>query len=58
VFKLDTAGRETVLYTFSGPPDGSNPAAGVILDPAGNLYGTTSAGGKQTDGVIFKLTPQ
>src|SRR5579859_6223232 len=34
----------TVLHTFKGP-DGANPAAPVILDKAGNIYGTTTAGG-------------
>jgi uncharacterized repeat protein (TIGR03803 family) len=57
LFKLDTAGQETVLYTFTGD-DGANPSAGVILDSAGNLYGTAAYGGKRTTGVVFKLTPQ
>ena len=43
VFKLDTSGNETVLYTFTGGADGGNPYAGVIRDSAGNLYGTTDA---------------
>jgi uncharacterized repeat protein (TIGR03803 family) len=58
VFKLDTSGNYTVLYTFEGAPDGISPWAGVTLDPAGNIYGTTYAGGKQKSGVVFKLTPQ
>jgi uncharacterized repeat protein (TIGR03803 family) len=41
VFKLDASGQETVLYAFSGGTDGGNPYAGVTLDSAGNLYGTT-----------------
>jgi len=45
VFKLVTTGRETVLDSFSGP-DGENPAAVLIRDASGNLYGTTVAGGK------------
>jgi len=35
----------TVLHTFTGGADGGQPWAGVILDPAGNLYGTAAAGG-------------
>jgi hypothetical protein len=35
----------TVLHTFTGAPDGANPEAGVFRDTAGNLYGTTRAGG-------------
>ena len=41
VFKVDTSGNETVLYSFTGGADGAYPNAGVILDSAGNLYGTT-----------------
>ena len=58
VYKLDTAGNETVLHSFTGGADGSTPYAGVILDSAGNLYGTTFYGGKYSGGVVFKLTPQ
>jgi uncharacterized repeat protein (TIGR03803 family) len=45
VFKIDTSGRETVLYSFAGGSDGCGPYAGVILDSAGNLYGVTLNGG-------------
>jgi uncharacterized repeat protein (TIGR03803 family) len=61
VFRLDTTGKETVLYTFTGGADGGLPAAGVIRDAAGNLYGTTQNGGDLTCGapygcgVVFKL---
>lgn len=34
-----------VIYTFKGSPDGGNPEAGLVLDAAGNLYGTTYSGG-------------
>jgi uncharacterized repeat protein (TIGR03803 family) len=58
VFKVDPAGRETVLYTFTGGADGGNPTAGVIRDPAGNLYGTTNSGGTGIfNGVVFKVDP-
>ena len=45
VYKLDPTGHETVLFYFSGGVDGGYPEAGVILDTAGNLYGTTQRGG-------------
>ena len=45
VFKLDSAGNETVLYSFTDGTDGADPVAGVIRDAAGNLYGTTQIGG-------------
>jgi uncharacterized repeat protein (TIGR03803 family) len=54
VFKLDTAGSETVLYTFTGS-NGVSPAAGVIRDSAGNLYGTAGGGGASGYGVVFKV---
>jgi uncharacterized repeat protein (TIGR03803 family) len=56
VFKLDTNGVETVLHSFAGPPDGVNPQAGLVLDPAGTtLYGTTLHGGASGFGTVFKL---
>jgi uncharacterized repeat protein (TIGR03803 family) len=63
VFKLDTTGKETVLYRFSGGADGGAPMAGLIQDAAGNLYGTTSYGGVTNCGggpcgVVFKLDPK
>ena len=57
VFKLDPAGQETVLYTFTGGADGALPTAGVIRDAAGNLCGTTQSGGPANAGVVFKVTP-
>ena len=55
IFKIDGSGKEVVLYSFAGQPDGSCPSAGIVLDPAGNLYGTTQVGGTSNDGTIFKL---
>ncbi|MGO9540264.1 MAG: choice-of-anchor tandem repeat GloVer-containing protein [Terriglobales bacterium] len=57
VFKLDPTGAETVLYSFAGGADGANPFAGLIRDEAGNLYGTTSAGGSSGSGTVFKVDP-
>ena len=63
VFKLDKTGKEALLYTFLGGGDGYFPAAGLAIDAAGNLYGTTAAGGGTACdgygcGTVFKLTPQ
>jgi uncharacterized repeat protein (TIGR03803 family) len=59
VFKLDTTGKETVLYSFAGGSDGDNPHAGLVRDSAGNLYGTTVYGGtngcSSGCGIVFKL---
>jgi uncharacterized repeat protein (TIGR03803 family) len=54
VFKLNSANKETVLHAFTGAPDGASPSAPVVLDAAGNLYGTTQAGGAKNDGVVFE----
>ena len=56
VFKVDPSGTETVLYRFTGGADGAYPYAGVTIDPAGYLSGTTQAGGLPGGGVVFMLT--
>jgi len=55
--KKDDAWTETVLYSFGTGTDGAAPVGGVILDSAGNLYGTTSAGGANAEGTVFELSP-
>jgi uncharacterized repeat protein (TIGR03803 family) len=55
VFKLAPDGTETVLYSFKGGNDGSEPVAGLIIEKKGNLYGTTLNGGAQGVGTIFEL---
>jgi uncharacterized repeat protein (TIGR03803 family) len=67
VFKLSPTRIETVLYSFTGGPDGRDPYGGLTTDAAGNLYGTTTAGGRTTGtckpsaehpfgcGVVFEL---
>jgi uncharacterized repeat protein (TIGR03803 family) len=55
VFKVTTKGVETVLYSFTGHADGANPVGGLAIDAAGNLYGTTTAGGSSGSGTVFKL---
>jgi uncharacterized repeat protein (TIGR03803 family) len=56
---LSTAGAQAqtyaVLYAFEGTPDGAAPAAGVLRDAKGNLYGTTTGGGPTGLGTVFKL---
>ncbi len=49
-------GKEAVLYSFAGgSADGASPQAELTMDEAGNLYGTTSAGGKAGNGTVFEL---
>lgn len=53
--KLEASGKETVLYSFTGGSDGLFPT-GLIMDAAGNLYGTASGGGVYGSGTVFKLS--
>jgi len=62
VFMLDKTGTETVLYSFCSQAnctDGACPMAGLLLDAAGNLYGTTESGGSSNCylgcGIVFML---
>lgn len=70
VFELTPASggsewTESILYNFTGGADGGRPDSGVIIDAAGNLYGTTDFGGTYTCavtgtngcGTVFKLAP-
>jgi uncharacterized repeat protein (TIGR03803 family) len=58
VFKVDANGNETVLHEFmGGASDGEAPFSSLLLDKAGNLYGTTELGGTYGSGTVFKLEP-
>lgn len=61
VFKLTPSGSgysESILCGFGGGGnEGANPAAGLIFDKSGALYGTTVGGGHYGFGVVFKLMP-
>ena len=60
VFELSPSGAETVLHSFcarTGCSDGSHPRADLVMDTAGNLYGTTYDGGTNSVGAVFKLSP-
>jgi len=62
VFEISPNGsggwKETVLHSFSGPPDGANPIlAPLIFDRVGNLYGATAYGGASNAGAVFELSP-
>jgi uncharacterized repeat protein (TIGR03803 family) len=56
VFKVDSAGNETIIYSFTGTGgDGSSPDSRLTRDKLGNLYGTTLWGGSRSNGTVFKL---
>jgi uncharacterized repeat protein (TIGR03803 family) len=45
-----------VLYNFTGSTDGATPYAPLVRDSAGNLYGTTEAGGASGAGTVFRVS--
>jgi uncharacterized repeat protein (TIGR03803 family) len=49
------AGHYKVLHVFKSSQDGRNPHQNLVLDAAGNLYGTAQSGGKYGNGMVFKL---
>ena len=62
IFKITPDGKEKVLHSFTGSPDGCLPDGPLIMDTAGNLYGTTSYGGQSecppySCGTVFKFAP-
>jgi uncharacterized repeat protein (TIGR03803 family) len=57
VFKLDSAGKETILHSFTGGSDGATPLGSLVRDAAGNLYGTAERGGAFNFGTVFKIAP-
>jgi uncharacterized repeat protein (TIGR03803 family) len=60
VFELSPGGSsytETTLHSFDSATDGVEPRTGVILDAAGNLYGTTESGGSIGYGAVFEVSP-
>jgi uncharacterized repeat protein (TIGR03803 family) len=58
VFKITPTGVETVLYSFgASQSDGTYAEASLIQGSDGNFYGTTSTGGANGDGTVFRITP-
>jgi len=56
VYEFTSGGAFQTLHSFANPSDGADPIAGVILDAAENLCGTTYAGGASAAGSVFTLT--
>jgi uncharacterized repeat protein (TIGR03803 family) len=59
VFEVTPSGLEAILYSLNpgNGTDGNGPAAGVVRDAKGNLYGTTEFGGVYSYGTVFEVTP-
>ena len=54
---LDGSWTETVVYRFTGPPDGAFAYNGMVGDGVGNFYGATVHGGLGNDGAIYRFIP-
>lgn len=52
------AQHETVLHSFGGPNDGTNPTGGLVSDAFGNLYGNSLWGGPYGTGAVYKFSPR
>jgi uncharacterized repeat protein (TIGR03803 family) len=61
LYKLTPNGNgtwtESVIHTFSGPPDVAAPSTGVLIDAAGNLYGAAFEGGPNDHGAVYEFSP-
>lgn len=57
VFAISPGGVGTILYSFGGAPDDGQCPNSPLLYYRGNLYGTTSAGGTNNAGTIYRITP-
>jgi uncharacterized repeat protein (TIGR03803 family) len=57
VFKITPAGTESILWSFGSGTDGQFPMAGLTQATDGTFYGTTSGGGANSAGTVFKITP-
>jgi uncharacterized repeat protein (TIGR03803 family) len=55
IFEVTLLGKERILHSFEGEPDGANPL-GTLLDSGGMLYGTTTVGGNGY-GTIYRISP-
>ena len=53
--QLAPAQTFSVIHTFTGAGDGGIPGPALLMDRAGNFYGTTQYGGRANQGVVWKL---
>jgi uncharacterized repeat protein (TIGR03803 family) len=57
VYKVTKSGKQQVLYSFTGLPYGGRYPTASMISVNGSLYGTTSEGGQNLTGTVFKITP-
>jgi uncharacterized repeat protein (TIGR03803 family) len=62
VFEIQPGGTKLTLHSFQSGSDGAGPTGGLVIDAAGNLYGTTGGGGGSgcSDagcGTVFQIAP-
>jgi uncharacterized repeat protein (TIGR03803 family) len=57
VFSITRSGKETVLHSFAGDPDGDNPENGSLINVKGTFYDTTYDGGTNSRGTVYSITP-
>ncbi len=51
------AWQETILFNFDAPNSGTTPSSPLIMDASGQLFGTSSDGGIDAQGAVYRLTP-
>jgi hypothetical protein len=54
IFKLTPSGTVTIIYNFTGSPDGQFPEGGLTLGADGNFYGDAPTGGSASNGTVFR----
>jgi len=57
IFRMTAGGTVTLLYSFAGNRDGALPVASLTPGRDGNFYGTAFAGGANSSGSVYKMTP-
>jgi uncharacterized repeat protein (TIGR03803 family) len=60
IFSITTSGTYTILHVFGpmtgGAANGKNPMGGLLIDTDGAMYGTTSGGGQNGSGTVYKIS--
>lgn len=57
VFRLSVKGKLKILHSFDPSNEGGVPVGPILIGADGKFYGTTSAGGAHSDGIVYQLAP-